>query len=60
MVLTRECSFCKEKIEPGTGKMLVRNDGSIYFFCSSKCEKNLLKLRRKPFRTRWTKVYREK
>lgn len=34
------CSFCGVSIEPATGKMLVRRDGSLLFFCSSKCEKN--------------------
>jgi large subunit ribosomal protein L24e len=35
-----KCSFCNEKIKPGTGKMFVKNDGTIYYWCSSKCEKN--------------------
>ena len=34
----RTCSFCNKEIEEGTGKMYVKKDGSIYFFCSSKCE----------------------
>ena len=36
----RVCSFCNEEIEPGTGKMYVKKDGTIYFFCGSKCEKH--------------------
>ncbi len=39
----RTCSFCHKEIEEGTGKMYVKKDGSIYFFCSSKCEKNMIK-----------------
>ena len=31
----RTCSFCGEEIPEGTGKMYVRRDGSISFFCSS-------------------------
>ena len=58
MPLTRTCSFCGEDIEPGTGKMFVRRDGTIHFFCSSKCERNLLHLGRVPRWTRWTKPYR--
>lgn len=40
----RTCSFCNKEIEEGTGKMYVKKDGSIYFFCSSKCEKTWLNL----------------
>ncbi len=35
--------------------MLVRNDGKVSYFCSSKCEKNLLKLRRNPKKVNWTR-----
>jgi len=41
-------------MEPGTGKMYIKKDGKIMYFCSTKCEKNLLKLGRKPRTTRWT------
>ncbi|MBE6489029.1 MAG: 50S ribosomal protein L24e [Methanosphaera stadtmanae] len=50
----RTCSFCGEEIPEGTGKMYVRRDGSIYFFCSSKCEKNN-KLGRIPRKVKWVK-----
>ncbi|MDD3406863.1 MAG: 50S ribosomal protein L24e, partial [Methanomicrobium sp.] len=40
MVDTFVCSFCGEQIEPGTGKMFVKKDGSIFYFCSSKCQNN--------------------
>ncbi|MFQ5909287.1 MAG: 50S ribosomal protein L24e [Thermoplasmata archaeon] len=60
MVQTRTCSFCGEKIEPGTGKMFVRRDGTVLFFCSGKCQKNSLKLKRIPRRTRWTRRYPKK
>jgi len=52
-----KCSFCKNEIERGTGKMFVKNDGKIFYFCSSKCEKNMLKLKREPRLTRWTKEF---
>jgi len=48
-----KCSFCNEEIEKGTGKMFVRNDGKLFYFCSSKCEKNMLKLRRDPKNVKW-------
>ncbi len=57
MVTRRTCTFCGSEIEPGTGKMYVRKDGIVYNFCSSKCEKNLVKLKRVPRRTRWTKQF---
>ncbi|GGN90289.1 MULTISPECIES: 50S ribosomal protein L24e [Haloarcula] len=40
MPQTRECDYCGADIEPGTGTMLVRNDGTTIHFCSSKCENN--------------------
>ena len=36
----RDCDYCGSDIEPGTGTMLVHNDGSTTHFCSSKCENN--------------------
>ncbi|MGC8574326.1 MAG: 50S ribosomal protein L24e [Thermoplasmata archaeon] len=51
----RYCSFCGEKLEPGTGKMYIRKDGSILYFDSSKCEKNYLKLKREARDVLWTK-----
>ncbi len=44
-------------MEPGTGKLFVRKDGKVFDFCSSKCEKNMLKLKRKPRTTKWTQEY---
>lgn len=48
-----KCTFCSNEIEQGTGKMFARNDGKIFYFCSSKCEKNMLKLGRKPANVKW-------
>jgi len=36
----RECDYCGSDIEPGTGTMLVRTDGTTIDYCSAKCEKN--------------------
>lgn len=47
-----KCSFCAEEIEPGTGKMFIANDGKIFYFCSSKCEKNM-RLGRDPAKVKW-------
>ncbi len=38
--------------------MFIRRDGTVLFFCSSKCEKNQLKLGRIGRTVRWTKKYR--
>lgn len=53
-----KCSFCGKSMEKGIGKMFVYVSGKIDFFCSNKCEKNLLKLKRKPLRVKWTEDYR--
>jgi large subunit ribosomal protein L24e len=47
------CIFCKTDIEAGTGKMLVKNNGKVLWFCSRKCEKNMLKLKRNPAKLKW-------
>ncbi len=52
-----KCTFCGDVIEKGTGKMFVKKDGKVLYFCSSKCEKNTLKLKRKPIKTKWSKRY---
>ena len=57
MPRVRHCSFCGYEIPPGTGIMCVRNDGRILWFCSSKCRKNYLKLRRDPRKLKWTRFY---
>ncbi len=51
------CNFCGKEIPKGTGKMFVRDNGSVLYFCSSKCEKNMLKLGRDPRNFKWTKFY---
>ncbi|MFH1275737.1 MAG: 50S ribosomal protein L24e [Candidatus Woesearchaeota archaeon] len=54
-----KCTFCGNEIEKGQVKMFVYTSGKIANFCSNKCEKNLLKLKRKPLETRWTEYYRK-
>ena len=57
---THVCSFCGGEIEVGTGKMYVRRDGKVFYFCSGKCEKNMLKLKRNPRKLKWTRKYSRK
>ena len=40
----RICSFSGEEIEPGTGMMFVRRDGSIMWFKNSKARRIWLNL----------------
>jgi large subunit ribosomal protein L24e len=49
-----KCTFCGITLAPGTGKIFVQKDAKILYFCSSKCDKNMLKLKRKPITTRWS------
>jgi len=56
-LLERPCSFCNNPVVSGTGTMLVKNDGSVLWFCSSKCKKNALVLKRDPRKLKWTKKY---
>jgi large subunit ribosomal protein L24e len=49
------CTFCGATLEPGTGKMFVKKDGTIFYFCSSKCENNH-GIGRVPRRVEWTKA----
>ena len=61
MVERRVCTFCGSEIEPGTGRMFIKKDGTVSNFCTSKCFKNLIVLGRVPRRTTWTRYYeREK
>lgn len=48
-----KCSFCDENIQVGTGKMYVKKDGTKSYFCSSKCKKNALVLKRKKRKVKW-------
>jgi large subunit ribosomal protein L24e len=57
MVFQRVCSFCGSDIEPGTGKMFIKKDGVVHYFCRSKCQKNMLNLRRLGRDTQWTTTY---
>ncbi|SEV84038.1 50S ribosomal protein L24e [Natrinema salifodinae] len=53
MVEKRTCDYTGEEIEPGTGIMYVKNDGTVLHFVNSKAEKNY-KLGREPRDLEWT------
>jgi len=50
-----KCTFCGIDIRPGTGEIFVYKTGKIANFCSKKCEKHVLKLKRKPQNMKWVK-----
>ena len=61
MAEIRKCSFCYREIEPGTGKMFVKKDGTVLHFCTNKCYKNMIELKRVARTTEWTeKAAKEK
>lgn len=49
-----KCSFCGTEFPTGTGKMYVKKDGKVMYFCSSKCSKNMLLIGRKSAKLPWT------
>jgi len=53
----RKCSFCGNEFSAGTGMMYVKNDGSILWFCSSKCRKSSLNFRRDARKLKWTTYF---
>ena len=57
MVEVKKCSFCGSDIEPGTGKMYVKKDGTVLNFCTNKCHKNMIELKRVPRTTAWTEKF---
>lgn len=57
MVLKRQCSFCAGEVEPGTGTMFVKRDGTVFYFCTSSCRKQQLHLGRVGHRLKWTRAH---
>ncbi len=51
------CTFCAKNIVLGKGVTYIQNSGKILHFCSSKCQKNMLKLKRKARNLKWTDSY---
>jgi large subunit ribosomal protein L24e len=53
-----KCIYCGREEEPVRGIHLMGNDGSVNYFCSSKCRKNSLKLKRDKKKIKWTEAYK--
>ncbi|MHB1908849.1 MAG: 50S ribosomal protein L24e [Nitrososphaerales archaeon] len=51
----KRCSFCGRSISLGYGIMYIRNDAATFWFCSTKCRKNALKLKRDPRKLKWSR-----
>lgn len=49
-----KCTFCGNQVAKGTGMIYVFKSGKTASFCSSKCRKNQLKLKRKAIHSKWT------
>ncbi|RLI28705.1 50S ribosomal protein L24e [Candidatus Bathyarchaeota archaeon] len=54
------CAFCGHEFPHGQGIMYVKTDGTILWYCSSKCKKNSLKLKRDSRKLKWTAYYGKK
>ncbi len=48
------CTFCGAAIEQGTGKMYIKKDGTVLYFESSKCQRNMVELGRINRYVGWT------
>ena len=55
-----KCVFCGKEENEFKGINFVKNDGSVNFFCSSKCKRNSLKLKRDKRKVRWTEAFHER
>ena len=49
------CSFCKQNYEFPRGMTMFLNDGNTLWFCSGKCRKNQLKLKRDNKKVSWVR-----
>jgi len=52
-----KCDFCGKDIPMGTGMIYVYKDGKTLYFCSTKCKKNALVLKRDNKLLKWTDSY---
>jgi len=50
-----KCSFCGAQVPEGRGKMFVKIDGRVFFYCNSKCQKNW-KMGRHSKNVAWTET----
>lgn len=53
-----KCVFCGNDAHDFMGVHLIKNDGTVDFYCSSKCRKNALNLGRDKRNVKWTQIYK--
>lgn len=53
-----KCVFCGKEENAVRGVHLMANDGTVNYYCSSKCRKNSLKLKRDKRKVKWTESYK--
>ncbi|HKW03658.1 MAG TPA: 50S ribosomal protein L24e [Nitrososphaerales archaeon] len=51
----KKCSFCGRPVLLGQGVMYVRNDAVTFWYCSTKCRKNAMILKRDPRKLKWAR-----
>ncbi|NCO11835.1 50S ribosomal protein L24e [Candidatus Pacearchaeota archaeon CG_4_9_14_0_2_um_filter_39_13] len=52
-----KCVFCGREQDDYKGTFLMKNDGTINYYCSNKCQKNHLKLKRDRRKIKWTEAF---
>ncbi len=52
-----KCVFCGREESIHKGLHLIKNDGSVNYFCSSKCRRNAINLKRDKRKVRWTEAF---
>ncbi|MEK6927898.1 MAG: 50S ribosomal protein L24e [Nanoarchaeota archaeon] len=53
-----KCVFCGKEEREFRGVHLMKNDGTIAYFCSSKCRKGMINLGRDKRSVKWTESYK--
>ncbi|MCK5304365.1 MAG: 50S ribosomal protein L24e [Candidatus Heimdallarchaeota archaeon] len=56
----KKCSYCGKDVEHGCGMLYVQRTGTVLTFCSNKCKKSQLVLKRDPKKLKWTERYERK
>ena len=57
-MIMAKCSFCGKEIPQGRGKVFAKNDGKVFRFCNSKCNKNF-NMGRQGKSVKWTDTYHQ-
>lgn len=53
-----KCVYCGKEERDFRGLHLMKNDGTVAYFCSSKCRKGMNKLGRDKRKIKWTEAYK--